>query len=41
MNTQLNRPTRAGVANFVLAIWFAARELKAGIKATRRGEIFQ
>ncbi len=41
MNTQLNRLTRTEVANFVVAIWFAARELRAAIKATRRGAIFQ
>jgi len=41
MNTQLNRLTRTGVANFVLAIWFAARELRAAIKASRRGAAFQ
>ncbi len=41
MNTQLNRLTRTGVANFALAIWFAARELRAAIKASRRGAAFQ
>lgn len=41
MNTQLNRLTRTGVANFVLAIWFAAQELRAAIKASRRSATFQ
>jgi hypothetical protein len=41
MNTQLNRLTRTGAANFALAIWFGARELRAAIKASRRGAALQ
>jgi hypothetical protein len=41
MNTQLSRLIRTGVANFALAIWFAARELRAAIKASRRGAAFE
>jgi hypothetical protein len=41
MNTQVKQLTRTDVANFVLAIWFAARELRAAVKAWRRGAAFQ
>jgi len=41
MNTQLHRLTRTVVANFVVAVWFAARELTAAIKASRRSATFQ
>jgi hypothetical protein len=41
MNSQLNRLTGSGVASFVLAIWFGARELRAAIKASRRRATFQ
>jgi hypothetical protein len=41
MKTQLNRLTRTGAASFALAVWFAARELRSAIKASRRGAAFQ
>jgi hypothetical protein len=40
MKTLLNRLTSTRVASFVQAIWFAARELNAAIKASRRGATF-